>query len=154
MTERCGGAIMSLREDIEASFKKALTEHNELELGLFRLIKSAIKNVEIDAGHELTDDEIMAVLEKQAKQRKDSISQFEEAGRTELAEHEKAELAIIEKFLPEKMGEEEIRAVVKTKVAENEGADFGRVMGAVMGELKGKADGATVQRILKEEMSS
>lgn len=143
---------MSLREDIETSFKKALTEHNDLELGLFRLIKSAIKNVEIDAGHELTDEEILAVLEKQAKQRKDSITQFEQAGRNELAEHEKAELAIIEKFLPEKMSEDEIRAVVKAKIAENQDADFGRVMGAVMGELKGKADGGTVQRILKEEM--
>jgi uncharacterized protein YqeY len=145
---------MSLKAQIEEAFKNALTEKNELELGLFRLIKSAIKNNEIDAGHELNDDEVIQVLERQAKQRRDSIEQFEAAGRNELAQHERDELAIIEKFLPEKMSEEEIRTVVKNKVAENAGADFGRVMGAVMGELKGKADGATVQRILKEEMGN
>lgn len=143
---------MSLKSKIEESFKAAMTEKNELELGLFRLIKSAIKNNEIDAGHELDDNEVIAVLEKQAKQRRDSIDQFEKAGRTELAQHEKDELVIIEKFLPEKMSEEEIRAVVKAKIAGMEGADFGRVMGAVMGELKGKADGATVQKVLKEEL--
>lgn len=144
---------MTLREQIEDSMKKAMLEQRELELGLYRLLKSAIKNQEIEVGHELSDDEVINVLEKQAKQRRDSTFQFEKAGRSELAQHEKDELAIIEKFLPEKMSEEEIRTVIKAKIAEVGNGDFGRVMGAVMGELKGKADGAAVQRILKEELS-
>ena len=145
---------MSLRQQIEDSIKSAMLEKQELELGLYRLLKSAIKNQEIEVGHELSDDEVIIVLEKQAKQRRDSIDQFEKAGRSELAQHEKDELVIIERFLPEKMSEEEIRTVVKAKIAEMAGADFGRVMGAVMGELKGKVDGGTVSRILKDELES
>lgn len=142
---------MSLREQIEVMANTAMKEHKEVELGLFRLIKSAIKNTEIEKGHELSDEEVMVVLEKQAKQRRDSITQFESAGRQDLAEKEKQELALIEALLPEKMNEEAIRETVKKIVSEHTGEDFGRVMGAVMAELKGKADGATVQRIVKEE---
>lgn len=143
---------MSLKSQIEEAAQKALVEHNERELGVFRMLKSAIKNKEIDLGHDLSDEEVVAVLENQAKQRRDSIDQFEKAGRNELAATEKAELEIISKYLPEKMSEEDIRPIVKQKVAELAGQDFGRIMGAVMGELKGKADGATVQKVVKEEL--
>lgn len=143
---------MSLREQIAEMATSAMKEHKELELGLFRMVKSAIKNTEIEKGHELSDEEVMAVLEKQAKQRRDSIEQYQNGGRSDLAQRESAELELIEKLLPEKMNEEEVRAIAKNKIAELEGQDFGRVMGSVMGELKGKADGATVQRIVKEEM--
>lgn len=143
---------MTLKEQIENATNQALTQQDKLGLSVFRLVKSAIKNTEIEKGRELTDEEVIVVLEKQAKQRKDSIEQFENAKRQDLADKEKAELSLIEKFLPEKMGEEEIRSIVKDKVAELPDQDFGRVMGAAMAELKGKADGATVQRIVREEM--
>lgn len=145
---------MSLAEQIDLSLKKAMTKRNELETGLYRLIKSAVKNREIEIGHELSDDEYVAVLEKQAKQRQDSIEQYKSAGRNDLVGHEQDELDIIAKFLPDKMGEEEIRKVVKEKVEAMPGQDFGSVMGTVMGELKGKADGGLVQKIVREEMGN
>lgn len=151
---------MAVTDQIDELFKKSMSEKDEISLSVSRLLKSAIKNAEIEKKSELSDDDVLAVLEKQAKQRRDSIEQYEKGGRPEMAKQEKTELAIIEKFLPEKMGEDEIREIVKKKVYELEGhpsagsgqVDFGRVMGAVMGELKGKADGETVSKILKEEL--
>lgn len=143
---------MSLREQIEELANSAMKEHKELELGLFRMIKSAVKNTEIEKGHELTDEEVLGVLEKQAKQRRDSIQQYQDGGRQDLADKETAELKLIEALLPEKMSEEEVRQSVRDMVSELSGQDFGRVMGAVMAQLKGKADGALVQKIVKEEM--
>lgn len=143
--------MSQLKEKIEQEAIAAQKDHREVELGLFRLLKSAIKNTEIDLGHELTDEDVLVVLEKQAKQRRDSIQQFEEAGRNDLAEKEKSELAIIEQMLPVKMDEEDVRAIVKEIIESNPESDFGRTMGMVMGQLKGKADGGMVQRIVREE---
>jgi len=145
--------MSSLKSQIEESFKKALTERNEAGLSLFRMIKSAIKNKEIELGHELDDTEMTVLLEKEAKQRRDSIEQFKNGGREELAQKEQTELDIIASFLPEKMNEEEIRGIVKQVIGELEGKtqDFGKIMGVVMAELKGKADGALVQKIVREE---
>lgn len=145
---------MSISLEIEGGIKKAMVEKDELSLSTLRLLKSAIKNAEIEKGSELDDAEALVVLEKQAKQRRDSIDQYEKGDRPELAEKEKKELEMIEKFLPAKMGEDEVREVVKKVVSENEGADFGRVMGAAMGQLKGKADGSVVQKIVKEELGA
>jgi len=145
---------MSLKEQIDNDFKQAMISKDELGLSVSRLLKSAIKNAEIDKGEELDDAGIITVIEKQAKQRRDSIEQFDKAGRGDLSEKEKAELEIIEKYLPEKMSEEDVRAIVQKIVSENEGQDFGRVMGAAMGQLKGQADGAMVQKIVRELMES
>lgn len=143
---------MNFKNQLDNELKEAMIAKNEARVSLLRMIKSSIKNVEIAKGHELDDQEVLGVLEKEAKQRKDSIAQFESGGRTDLAAREKSELEIIEGYLPEKMTEEEIREVVKKKVSELGGQDFGRIMGACMGELRGKADGALVQKIVKEEM--
>lgn len=143
---------MSLKEQIDEKMKEAMVAKSELELGLFRMIKSSIKNTEIAKGHELDDEEVLSVLEKEAKQRKDSIEQYEKGGRSDLAETEKKELTIIEEYLPEKMGEDEIRKAVHTIIAENKEADFGKIMGMAMGKLKGQADGGHVQKIVREEM--
>ncbi len=141
---------MNLKSQIEERFKKALTERDEADLSLFRMLKSSIKNREIELGHELTDEEMTVLLEKEAKQRRDSFEQFKAGGRTELAAKEETELSTIESFLPEKMGEEDVRKIVKEIVASNKDADFGKLMGMVMGQLKGKADGGLVQKIVKE----
>lgn len=141
---------MNLKSQIEERFKKALTERDEAGLSLFRMLKSSIKNREIELGHELADEEMSVLLEKEAKQRRDSVEQFKAGGREELAAKESAELTTIESFLPKKMSEAEIHQIVEKKAAEMAGQDFGRIMGAVMGELKGKADGALVQKIVKE----
>lgn len=143
---------MTLKQQIDENMMRAMKEKSETELSLFRMLKSSIKNTEIAKGHELEDDEVLVVLEKEAKQRKDSIAQYESGGRADLAEVEKKELAIIEAYLPEKMSEEDVRKVVREVIEGNAGADFGRVMGMAMGKLKGQADGALVQKIVREEM--
>jgi uncharacterized protein len=154
--------MASLKEQIDEKMKQAMRDKSETELSLFRMLKSSIKNVEIAKGHELEDAEVMAVFEKEAKQRRDSIEQFEAGGRADLAETEKKELAIIEAYLPEKMGEEEVRKAVQEAIAAVEKTDgsasspqsFGKVMGMAMGKLKGQADGAMVQKIVREEMGA
>jgi uncharacterized protein YqeY len=144
---------MALQEQLEAGLKKAMIDKNELELSVFRMVKAAIKNKEIALGHELSEEEIVGVLDSQAKQRRDAIAQYETGNREDLADREKRELAIIDSLLPAKMTEEEIRTVVKQKIDQYpEEHDFGKVMGIVMAELKGKADGGTVQKIVKEEI--
>lgn len=143
---------MSLKKDLDDRLKNAMIAHDDQIVSLLRMIKSSIKNSEISKGHELEDGEVLSVLEKEAKQRKDSISQFEAGGRDDLAEKEKSELKIIEDYLPEKMSEEDIKKIVVLKVKELEGQDFGRVMGACMSEFKGKADGTLVQKIVREVM--
>lgn len=143
---------MTLRDQIEEKYKKALTEHNEVEVSIFRLIKSAAKNTEIEKKHDLSDEELLVILEKEAKQRRDSIEQFRAGGRDDLAEKEDTELKIIESFLPEKMGDDAIKEIVKKIIAENKGVDLGRAMGLAMSQLKGKADGSLVQKIVREEL--
>ena len=146
--------MATLKEQIEEKMKQAMRDHAEAELILYRMLKSAIKNTEIAKGHELDETETVAVLEKEAKQRRDSIEQYEKGGRSDLAAVEKTELAIIDQYLPTKMGEAEVRKVVKEVIAKNPEADFGRAMGMAMGQLKGQADGALVQKIVREEMGA
>jgi uncharacterized protein YqeY len=103
----------------------------------------------------LSDDQTVEVLMKAAKQRKESIEQFEEGDREDLADNEKKELEIIEAYLPEMMSEEEVRKVVKQKIDQLGASgmqDMGKVMGPMMGQLKGKADGSLVSKIVKEEL--
>lgn len=142
---------MTIIEQIESRLKEAMIAKDEEATGLYRLLKSALKNAEIEKRSELEEADVIRVLEREAKQRRDSIEQYRAGSREDLAAHEEAELHVIEGFLPEKMGEEDIRAEVRKIVAGNE-ADFGKLMGLAMGQLKGKADGALVQKILREEM--
>ena len=104
---------------------------------------------------EMTEEEEIALLKKQAKMRKESIELFEKAGRMELVEHEKAQLKIIEEYLPQEASEEEVSKIVSdiiSKMGEVTEKDFGKVMGFVMKELKGKADGKLVQTVVKSKL--
>lgn len=150
---------MTLKERILEDFKKAFKEKNDLVKGVLALVKSEINNEEINAGKReegLDDDGVIAVLKRMVKQRKDSIQQYKDGGRPELAEGEEKELAILEEYLPEQMGEEELEEKVKA-IVEKSGAtskaDMGKVMGMAMGELKGQVDGdrvkAAVEKILE-----
>ncbi|MCL4386872.1 MAG: GatB/YqeY domain-containing protein [Patescibacteria group bacterium] len=144
---------MSLYEKIEEDFKLALKEKRELDLSVLRLLKTAIKNAEILNKRTLSEDELASIIEKQVKQRKDSISQFEAARRSDLKEKEENELPILEKYLPEKMSEEETKAKVQEIISglpQEQKANFGQVMGKVMSELKGKTDPAIVSKYVKE----
>ncbi len=148
-----------LHQQIEADLKVALKAGEKEKAGVLRFLISAIKNhqIEIKAKKEeyLADEEILTVIRRQVKQRKDSIAEYEKGGRQELAEKEKTELGILEGYLPVQMAQDEIRAVVKAKMAELGIADksgFGKLMGAVMKELAGKADGDAVKKIVEESL--
>lgn len=151
---------MSLYQTILDDLKTAMKNKDQERLNVLRSLKSAIFEKEVSKRKEgkatLTDEEVTEVLMKSAKQRKDSIEQYNEAGRSELAEQEKRELEIIESYLPKMLDEEEIEQLVKETLAETGATgmqDMGAVMGKIMPKVKGKADGSVVNRIVKEQLS-
>lgn len=151
---------MALKDQIMADLKTAMKQKQKDRLRVLRSLKSKLLEKEISERQggegELSDEQAVAVLMKAAKQRKESIEQFEEGGRDDLAENEREELAIIESYLPEMLSEEEIRREVRKKIdalGAEDMSDMGRVMGVMMTELKGKADGAKVSKVVKEELS-
>lgn len=151
---------MSIKEKIMNDLKDAMKAKKADELRVLRSLKSKILEKEISErkGGEATisDDQVIEVLMKAAKQRNESIDQFEQGGRDDLVEKEKQELEIIESYLPEMMDDDAIRdEVLKQidKMGATSMADMGKVMGVVMSKLKGKAEGGDVSRIVKEELS-
>ena len=151
---------MSIKQSILEELKSAMKQKKADRLRVLRSLKAKILEKEISERKggegEIDDEQIVEVLMKAAKQRKESIEQFDEGDRKELADKERDELKIIEEFLPEMMGDDEVRAAVKEQI-EKMGAtdisDMGKVMGVMMGKLKCKAEGGTVSRIVKEELS-
>lgn len=147
-----------LKQQLQDQLKQAMKDQNELQKSVLRMLLSAITYYEIQkggAGYEATDEDVMSVIDKQVKQRKDSIEQFEKAGRQELADKEKQEMELLEKYLPEQMSEDEVRVIVKEALAQTgvtSSADMGKVMGAIMPKVKGKADGNLVGKIVREEL--
>lgn len=150
---------MSIQDKIISDIKEAMKAKDQDKLRVLRSLKAKLMEKEISErkGGEakLTDEQAVEVLMKAAKQRKESIDQFEDGGREDLAENEKRELKIIDAYLPEMMSEDEVRDVVKQKIEQlgvSGMQDMGKVMGPLMGQLKGKADGSMVSRIVKEEL--
>ncbi len=144
---------MGLKERLLHDMKEAMKSKDKVKLSTIRMINSLIKNAEIEKRGELTDDEIIGLLQKYAKQRKEAIEIYEKGGRQDLVEKEKAELQIVESYLPAQMSEEEIRAVVEEAIRETGASstkDIGRVMKAVMPKVKGRADGSLVNKIVRE----
>ena len=142
---------MALHESIKAGIPDAMRAKDEVKLRTLRSLVTAMTNEAVSKNRKpdefLTDEEALAVLKRASNQRKDSIEQFEKAGRMDLVEPEKAELAVIEALLPAQMSRDEIEVVVKAKMAEmgvSSKADAGKFTGAVMKDLKGKADGGEV----------
>ncbi|PIZ00176.1 aspartyl-tRNA amidotransferase [bacterium (Candidatus Howlettbacteria) CG_4_10_14_0_8_um_filter_40_9] len=147
---------MNISKDISSEIVESMKKKEDFKLSTLRLLKSALKNAEIDAKRELTEEEELSIIEKQAKQRREAAGQYKSAGRNDLAEKEEKELEIMEKYLPEKMSLEEVKKIV-LKLKEETGAtgeaDFGKLMGKAMLELKGKADGGIVGSVVKEVLS-
>jgi uncharacterized protein len=148
---------MSIHEQIKGEIKTAMMAKDQVRLAVVRGLVTAFTNEAVAKGKGpdtfLTDEEALAVIKRAANQRKDSITQFEAGGRPELAESEKAELAILEAYLPAQMSREEIRPVAEAKKAEmgvTDKSGAGKLMGAIMTELKGKADGGDVKAIVDE----
>ena len=147
---------MSLQQDIKEQIKEAMKGRDEIRLAVVRGLAAAMTNELVAKGKkptdELTDDEALAVVKRASKQRQDSISQFNAGGREDLASKEEAELKIIEEYLPAQMSREEIEKIAKAKIAEL-GADkskMGVLIGAVVKETNGAADGALVKEVVQE----
>lgn len=147
---------MSLQTEIKDSLKVAMKEKDAVRLTVIRSLMTAFMNELVATSRtpqdELADDEALAVIKRAAKQRKESITQYEAAGRTDLSETEKAELAILEEYLPQLMSQEEITPVVEAKKAElgiDDKSKLGQLIGAVMKELGGKADGGDVKAVVE-----
>jgi uncharacterized protein len=147
---------MSLSEQITTDMKTAMKAKDNATLSTLRLLRSAIKNKQIDLGHELTDEEVIAVIKAQAKQLKDSIESFTDGGREDLAEPTRLELETLKKYLPAEMSDEDLETIVK-KVIEDSGAtskaEMGKVMGLAMKAVAGKADGNRVKEIVAKSLS-
>ncbi|QQG41045.1 MAG: GatB/YqeY domain-containing protein [Candidatus Levyibacteriota bacterium] len=147
------------KQELKNELKQSMLAKNELKTSVLRMLLSAINYYEINkggAGYEATDEDVLAVIQKEAKQRKDSIEQFTNANRIELAKKEEKELAMLNAYLPEQMSEDKIRELVKeaiTQTGATTAADMGKVMGALMPKTKGKADGNLVSKIVRENLS-
>jgi uncharacterized protein YqeY len=148
--------MADLKTRINDDVKTAMREKDKARLATLRLITAAIKQKEVDERTELNDEQVVTILEKMLKQRKDSIEQFEKAGRTELVDQEKSEIEIIQVYMPEQLSDDEIEALIKEAIAST-GAESMKDMGKVMGQLKpklaGKADMGAVSGKIKALLS-
>jgi len=146
-----------LKQRIPDDMKSAMKSGDKRKLGVIRLLMAAIKQREVDERIELEEDQILVVLDKMVKQRRDSIEQYENAGRDELAEQEKFEIGILQEYLPEALSEEEITELIKQAMTDT-GAESMRDMGKVMGQLKpklqGRADVGAVSAKIKQLLAS
>jgi len=147
---------MSLINQIRDDMFKASKEGRSFESDILKIAMASVKNEEVKKGKDLKDLEIEKVLRTETKKIKDSISQYQKMERKDLVEEEKKQLNILEKYLPELMSEEDIRKIVEAKASELEISsikEMGKLMGIVMKELKGNADGAIVRQIVQDTLS-
>lgn len=148
------------KKQLQENLKQSMLAKDKLKTSVLRLLLSAINYYEIQkggAGYEATEEDVLAVMQSEAKKRRESIEQFKAGNRQDLVDKETKELEILQTYLPAQMGEEEIRTLVKEAIAQTGAtsiADMGRVMGALMPKVKGRADGNLVNQIVKNELSS
>jgi len=149
---------MTLKERLTEDFKEAMKAKDEVRKNTISLARAAIKQFEVDnRGTELDDGGVIAILSKQVKMRKDALSDFEKAGRTDLADAYRAEMEVLTAYLPQQLSADEIAKIVK-ETAEAMGIDggkqnMGKLMGAVMGKVKGVADGGEVKKAVEAFLS-
>ncbi|HHJ06409.1 MAG TPA: GatB/YqeY domain-containing protein [Anaerolineae bacterium] len=148
---------MSLKDPLTNDLKEAMKSGEQVKKETVRALRGAIRNVEIDSRRDLTDEEILDIINKQAKQRRDSIEQYQKANRSDLVEQEQQELAIIEAYLPQQLTDAEIKTRVETAIAELGVSDMkgmGPVMKRLTVELKGRADGKRISQLVRELLSN
>jgi len=146
---------MSLKERIPGDLKDALRNKRTLELNVLRMLQSAIRNQDIDNKGELNDDQVIQVISSEIKKRKDSVEEYKKVGREDAAETEEKEIEILMNYMPEQLSEEDIEASVQNAIQQSgakSSKDLGQVMKIVMPELKGKADGKLINRIVREKL--
>ena len=147
--------LMELLERIEKDFKQALLNQDKVGLGVLRMLKTAVKNKEIELGKELSEEDLFKVLKNEVKKRKEAIDNYKQGGRIELADKEAGEIRVLENYLPEEMSDKELEAkviVVVEDLSEEDKSNFGKVIGAVMKELGGSVDGGRVSAMVKKLM--
>ncbi len=147
---------MTLKEKLQDQQKAAMRAKDKIRLGAIRMLMAAIKQSEVDNQIELSDEEIIAVITKMVKQRKDSIAQFEAANRQDLADKESEELSVLQEFLPQPLTEEEVDSIIAAAL-ESTGAqgmqDMGKVMAAIKSQIQGRADMGQVSGKIKASLS-
>jgi len=145
-----------LKDRIQDDMKSAMKAHDKARLGTIRLILAAIKQREVDERIELDDSQVLAVLDKMVKQRRDSIAQYQQAGRQELADQEQAEIEVIQEYLPAALTDEEITALIDEAIATTGASsmkEMGKVMGLLRPKLQGRADMGAVSARIKQRLS-
>lgn len=146
---------MSVKAEIQTALTEAMKSRDEVTKVPLRLVMAAIKEAEIEKQEELSDPEVLRILQKEAKARLDTISDAEKAGRPDLIEQAEAELAILKRFLPEELSDEALEKIVKETI-EEEGAssmaDMGGVMKAIMPKVQGRADGSKVSQLVRKHL--
>jgi uncharacterized protein len=151
------GGNMSLLERLNNDMKQAMKNKEKDKLSVIRMLKAALQNEGIKLGKpELTENEELTVLSRELKQRKDSLQEFQNAGREDLVEKIRTEIKYVEVYMPEQLSEEEVSKIVKEtiqQVGATSKADMGKVMGALMPKVKGKADGSLVNKLVQQHLS-
>ena len=147
---------MSIQEKIQVDLKESLKSKDELRVSTIRFLMSAIHNAKIEKGEELNDEDVVGVIQKQIKQRKESIEGFKKGNRDELVEKETREMKILQEYLPEQPSESDLEQLVDKAVKDTSSSsvtDMGKVMGKLSGDLKGKADMSAVSSLVKKKLS-
>lgn len=146
-----------MKNKIIEDIKSAMKSQDKVALAVVRMLKSDIQMAELNKKSELTDDEIVSIVSKQIKMRKDSIKEFEKGNRNDLIEQSEQEIKILEKYLPEQLTEEEVTDIINnvfSKVNPTSSSDMGKIMGALTPLVKGKTDMGIVSKIVKEKLSN
>ena len=146
---------MTLKERITEDMKIAMKARETERLGAIRLLLSSIKQKEVDERIQLSDPDVVAVIEKMLKQRRDSIAQFEAAGRTDLADKEKFEVGVLQTYMPQALSEAEVAAIIQAAITETGASgvkDMGKVMGVVKAKVTGRADMGKVSALIKSKL--
>lgn len=146
--------MSTLRSQLTEMMKNAMRARDQIRLDTVRFVLSQIKNAEIDLHREMNDEEVITLLKKEVKNRKEAIDQFAKGGRQDLVDEETAKLKVIEEFLPAQMSDEELQKVVQEVVEANPGKEFGLIMKEVMARVKGQADGSRVSGMVKVVVSN
>lgn len=146
---------MSLKEQLNNDFKEAMRNRDQLRKNVITLIRSEIKQIEVDKRIELEEQDIIEIISRQLKQRKDALEEFNKGNREDLAKQAEEEAQILLSYLPEQLSEEEITKIIKETIAEtgaNSIKEMGKVMAAIMPKVKGIADGKLVNQIVREQL--
>lgn len=143
---------MSLIQQLDQDMKTAMKQKDKEKLSTIRMVRAAIKKLEIDKRHELSEEDVLEVLVREIKQRKDSFNEYEKAGRNDLAQKEKLEIEILSNYLPAQLDEEELHQIVADAIALSGATskkEMGKVMGAVLPLVKGRADSKLVNQLVQ-----